>query len=533
MKGKCTDKQARQLFAWLGSELDKAIARYSYQVIARQNDIDALVDTLTDLGLKLKDALEGTGTQQAQWTFLEQFDNGNEPYIPHTSADSVSKRPAHEYASPASLPKSINSNAQLSQDLSNEKTNHRVTKEELRKIRESYESLFPKYRENEALLKTANAEIYDLTQKIANFESDILGLRTKIEEREKEAHAYFEKALQLEEASRPFNPLKVNEFLRATAGELPPAFRAFVEELVRLADCIEQYSLDSNASHSEIKGEIDRIAEFVYQLPPGKDLIASDRFTPAERVYQVTLLQNRLQHQLEGAGLGLIYPAVGEAFDSNKHHSDDTKIHWFRKGYSHNTIAAVNAVGFAFNGQVLKKAQIEKYMRDQTGVAEQEIDVNMDSAFASKLENHEDQVQEQFLLAGEIETFGEDREVTADTLISPSSTAQSQFPANEEQNVEAGEIAVIQEQSEESHGYSFHGDASLGNQEEEIPLTLPPSESMVPLTSTSPEDVAQRTSEADGITPAEPEINSVEPNELGQPSPKSRRKSQVPEEAYE
>ena len=541
MKSSCTDSRARQLFTALDSKLEKAIDGCSHQIVARQPHIDAILDNLSKLKSDLSYILEGTGDPAAHWAPLVQIDSGNHPNISDNYAPAIPKNVPVRNDALTSLPKSVNGNQQLAQDLRNEKTEHSSTKEELRRLHESYDRLLPRYQDNEALLKSARVEIDELTAKIANVESDVRSLRAQVEDQNRQADTHSYTILQLEEANRRFDQLEVDDFLRSAAGDLPTAFRAFVEELLRLAAYIEQRSPDTNNNDAEIKDQIERIAEFVYQLPAGKDLIASDRFTPAERVYQVTLLQNRLQHRLEEAGLSLIYPAVGEAFDSSKHLSDDPKIHWFRKGYSHNTIAVVIAVGYSFKGEVLKKALVEKYMRDQTGGTEQENEGSEETSSSSQLENRDDNIESQPLPAGEVTANGEYMTLSGEALISSSQAAQITPISEEAQNGAGSGLKTNREEREDASDHSASEVVLIDEQGDQIQSSTPLVEAYVSFMPANNDYIEQNTLVTDEVTavvpeqevsPLNPEENPIGPEENGQPSTKSPRKRQVPKDAY-
>ena len=541
MKSSCTDNRARQLFTALDSKLEKAIDGCPHQIVARRPHIDAILDNLSKLKSDLSYILEGTGDPAAHWAPLGQLDSNNHPNISDNYAPAIPQNVPVRNDVLTSLPKSFDGNQQLAQDLRNEKTEHSSTKEELRRLHESYDTLLPMYQDNEALLKSARVEIHELTAKIANVESDVRNLRAQVEDQNRQADVYSFTILQLEEASRRFDQLKVDDFLRSAASDLPSTFRAFVEELLRLAAYIEQRSPDTNNNDAEIKDQIERIAEFVYQLPAGKDLIASDRFTPAERVYQVTLLQNRLQHRLEEAGLSLIYPAVGEAFDSSKHLSDDPKIHWFRKGYSHNTIAVVVAVGYSFKGQVLKKALVEKYMRDQTAGTEQENEGSEEASFSSQLESRDDNIERQPLPTGEVTANGENKVLSGEALIS-SSQAAPIIPISEEAQDGTGSgLETIREEREDMSDHSASEVVLIDEKGDQIQSSAPLVEAYVSFMSANNDDIEQKTSVTDEmaavvpeqeVSPLEPEKNLIEPEENDQSSTKSPRKRQVPKDAY-
>jgi hypothetical protein len=202
--------------------------------------------------------------------------------------------------------------------------------------------------------------------------------------------------------------------LLSVSEDFSPAFEQFVSRLLEIADSIGQ--AQNNNSFDTLKVSIDDIGDYVYRLPDIKDIVVGGSIPIAVVLYQLASLQSGLQHDLKGLGLRVICPSNGEAFDSIRHQSDEENIHWFRKGYTHNTIAAVNAIGFSWNEDVLKRAQVEKYMRDPMAVVlEDDKDERSDSLStdASRQENSLPSLEKEATLLPDVEPLATISDVEA------------------------------------------------------------------------------------------------------------------------
>jgi hypothetical protein len=154
----------------------------------------------------------------------------------------------------------------------------------------------------------------------------------------------------------------VCEAVRADRDRLPLALLEFADALLALdaflgrADVLDQLSQPEN---------IDRLDRYVYRAlpPPGLVIAEPDRSLQCEDLPRLVALQGLIHERLCKIGMMPILPTTGDPYEMDRHISRDEDLIWINDDpRRHNRVASVKRIGYRSGDQVIRKAEVRRFM---------------------------------------------------------------------------------------------------------------------------------------------------------------------------
>ena len=205
-------------------------------------------------------------------------------------------------------------------------------------------------------------EISSKNDAILNYETQLDAWKAKAHEKEREAAEYAE---QWAGAEAEKNSLLKAAALRPHLAERLPEFPASLQKVVEtLLEIMKQVERGDRAALLSAQG-IENLDLYVYRPLPPLSLLAQERpgRVEIEDTLRVHTLQAEIHQGLEKAGIQILNPAAGEPFDASLHTYTEQDLVWINDApHLHNTVAGVRRIGYRFGTEVLRKAEIRRYV---------------------------------------------------------------------------------------------------------------------------------------------------------------------------
>jgi molecular chaperone GrpE (heat shock protein) len=148
--------------------------------------------------------------------------------------------------------------------------------------------------------------------------------------------------------------------LAADLASLPARLQAFARELLDIAGMLRNGDLTPFADPVGLS----RLDVAVYSAPPAFAVSVSAEKSDALRAAYLRMvsLQGWIHKTLSDKGLTVISPESGAEFDPGKHACSMDSLVWINaEPERHNRVISVNRIGYALNGQVLRKAEVKRF----------------------------------------------------------------------------------------------------------------------------------------------------------------------------
>ena len=147
--------------------------------------------------------------------------------------------------------------------------------------------------------------------------------------------------------------------LNAKQETFPPAFRRFTEELLELSEVVAQ------GQTAALRDRLESLDLYLYRPPMPFGLLATEAGGAAalDDLMRVVVLQGVLHERVRVLGLRVLNPAPGAAYDPRQHTYTEQDLVWINDApHLHNTVAGVRRIGYRYGREVLRKAEIRRYV---------------------------------------------------------------------------------------------------------------------------------------------------------------------------
>lgn len=158
---------------------------------------------------------------------------------------------------------------------------------------------------------------------------------------------------------------RIVETLRMRRTRFPQSLADIVLPLLTVADHLQQLDREWLLSDAGIRC----LDQSVYGVLAPFGRLAPRRGGKMELgdLILVITLQERMHTGLQGLGVNIINPAIGDAFDARFHLCPDMDLVWINdNAVQHNKIAGVKRIGYGDGSRVIRKAEVKRYMYHST-----------------------------------------------------------------------------------------------------------------------------------------------------------------------